>query len=148
MLLLAATGLQAQVIIKHDGERVKLGNNKLVKMVFESYGTNNGDDIHFVCQAGDTLTFDIDDIRVIGFAEDFNRIDEVKQTGETAIVYDAATSTVYVVNAKEESSIQIFGADGKLAKSVKGTVAALPELKAGLYIVSYNQKLNAKIVKK
>ena len=90
-LCLVAMGMQAQVIIKHDGEKVKFDTDELVKMVFTTYDyyDNNGDNIHFVRQSGDTLTFDIDEVYVMGFAEDFTRIDEVKQAGEPAIVYDA-----------------------------------------------------------
>lgn len=147
MLLLAATGMQAQVMYKHSGEKVDFKEDKLVKMVFDEYGGNNGDDILFIRQSGDTLTFDIDDIRVMGFAADFSQIEKVKQSGEAAIVYDATTHTVYVVNA-EEGAIRIFTAEGKLVKSAKGTTISVANLADGLYIVSYDMKLNAKIIKK
>lgn len=148
-LCLMAMGMQAQVLIKHGGEKVKFGDDKLVKMVFTTYDTNenNGDNIHFVRQSGDTLTFDIDEIYVMGFAEDFTRIDEVKQAGRAAIVYDAGGHTVYVVNAGE-GDISIFTADGRRVKSVRGTSVSVADLADGLYVVSYNEKLNAKIVKK
>jgi DNA-binding beta-propeller fold protein YncE len=148
-LCLVAVGMQAQVIIKHNGEKVEFGTNELVKMVFNSYGNNdnNGDNIRFVRQAGDTLTFDIDEIYVMGFAEDFTRIDEVKQAGQAAIVYDAKGHTVYVVNA-EVGTISIFTADGRRVKSAQGTSVSVADLAYGLYVVSYNEKLNAKIVKK
>lgn len=147
MLLLAATGMQAQVMYKHSGEKVDFKEDKLVKMVFDEYGENNGDDILFIRQSGDTLTFDIDDIRVMGFAADFSQIEMVKQSGEAAIVYDATTHTVYVVNA-EEGAIRVFTAEGKLVKSAKGTAISVANLADGLYIVSYDMKLNAKIIKK
>lgn len=147
MLLLAATGMQAQVMYKHSGEKVDFKEDKLVKMVFDEYGGNNGDDILFIRQSGDTLTFDIDDIRVMGFAADFSQIEKVKQSGEAAIAYDATTHTVYVVNA-EEGAIRIFTAEGKLVKSAKGTAISVANLADGLYIVSYDMKLNAKIIKK
>ena len=148
-LCLVAVGMQAQVIIKHNGEKVEFGTNELVKMVFNSYGNNdnNGDNIRFVRQAGDTLTFDIDEIYVMGFAEDFTRIDEVMQAGQAAIVYDAKVHTVYVVNA-EMRTISIFTADGRRVKSAQGTSVSVADLADGLYVVSYNEKLNAKIVKK
>ena len=147
MLLLAATGMQAQVMYKHSGEKVDFKEDKLVTIVFDEYGENNGDDILFIRQSGDTLTFDIDDIRVMGFAADFSQIEKVKQSGEAAIVYDATTHTVYVVNA-EEGDIRIFTAEGKLVKSAKGTTISVANLADGLYIVSYDMKLNAKIIKK
>lgn len=149
LCLVAATGLQAQVLIHHNGEKTNFGEDKLVKMVFDIYdAASNGDNILFVRQSGDTITFDIDEIYVMGFAEDFTRIDEVKEQGQAAIVYDAATATVHIVNAEEEGVIRLFSADGHLVKSAAGHTLALPELEAGLYVVSYNEKLNAKIVKK
>lgn len=148
-LCLMAMGMQAQVLIKHGGEKVKFGDDKLVKMVFTTYDyyDNNGDNIHFVRQSGDTLTFDIDEVYVMGFAEDFTRIDEVKQAGEPAIVYDAKGYAVYVVNA-EAGTIGIFTADGRRVKSARDTSVSVADLADGLYVVSYNEKLNAKIVKK
>lgn len=147
MLLLAATGMQAQVMYKHSGEKVDFKEDKLVTIVFDEYGENNGDDILFIRQSGDTLTFDIDDIRVMGFAVDFSQIEKVKQSGEAAIAYDATEHTVYVVNA-EEGAIRVFTAEGKLVKSAKGTAISVANLADGLYIVSYDMKLNAKIIKK
>ena len=147
MLLFAAAGMQAQVVYKHNGEKVDFEGDKLVKMVFDHYGKNNGDDILFIGESGDTLTFDIDEIRVMGFAKDFTDIEEVKQSGEAAILYDATTHTVHVVNV-EEGDIRIFTAEGKLAKSAKGTAISVANLADGLYIVSYDMKLNAKIIKK
>ena len=147
MLLFATAGMQAQVMYKHGGEKVDFKEDKLVKMVFDEYGENNGDDILFIRESGDTFTFDIDDIRVMGFAADFNEIEKVMQSGEMAIVYDATEHSVYVVNA-EEGAIRIFTADGKLVKSAKGTAISVANLTDGLYIVNYDMKLNAKIIKK
>lgn len=148
-LCLTAIGMQAQVLIQHNGEKVNFSGDKLVKMVFDSYSReHNGEEILFIYQSGDTATFDMEAVYVMGFAEDFTRIDEVKEQGQATIVYDAATATVHIVNAEEEGVIRLFGADGHLVKSAAGHTLALPELGAGLYVVSYNEKLNAKIVKK
>ena len=64
LCLVAATGMQAQVLIKHgtNKEKIEFGEDKLVKMVFDTYGESNGNDIFFVRQSGDTLTFDINQI--------------------------------------------------------------------------------------
>lgn len=150
-LLLAATGMQAQVLFKHgeNKEKIEFGTDKLVKMVFTYNGENNGDDIYFIRQSGGTLTFDIDEIYAMGFAKDFTKIEEVKQTGEAAIVYNATTHTVYVVNSEDSNGvIHIFNAEGKPVKSIEGTSISVADLDEGLYIVSYNMELNAKIVKK
>lgn len=148
-LCLVAMGMQAQVLIQHNGEKVNFDDNKLVKMVFDSYSReHNGEDILFIYQSGDTATFAMNVVYVMGFAEDFTRVDEVKEQGQTVIAYDAATATVHIVNAREKGVIRLFSADGHLMKSAAGHTLALPELDAGLYVVSYNEKLNAKIVKK
>lgn len=150
LCLVAATGLQAQVLVKHgeSKERMDFGSDKLVKMVFNSYDTeSNGDNILFIRESGDSLTFDIDAIYVLGFAADFTEIEAVEAAGEAAILYDAATATIHIANA-EKGNICIFNAKGQLVKSGKGTSLSVADLMDGLYIVSYNQKLNAKIVKK
>lgn len=147
VMLLAATGMQAQVMFKHNGEKVDFMEDKLEVILFDLYGDNNGDNILFIRQSGEMLTFDIDDIRVMGFAADFSKVEKVKQSGEATIVYDAKEHIVYVVNA-EEGEIHLFTADGKLVKSAKGTTISVDDLDDGLYIVSYDMKLNAKILKK
>lgn len=147
-LCLVAMGMQAQVLIQHNGEKVNFDDNKLVKMVFDSYSReHNGEEILFIYQSGDTATFDIAAVYVMGFAEDFTRIDEVEEQGQAAIVYDAKGHTVYVANA-EAGTIALFTADGRRVKSARGTSVSVADLADGLYVVSYNEKLNAKIVKK
>lgn len=147
-LCLVAVGMQAQVLIQHNGEKVNFTDNKLVKMVFDSYSReHNGEDILFIYESGDTATFDMAAVYVMGFAEDFTRIEEVEQAGEAAIVYDAKEHTVYVANAVA-GTITLFTADGRRVKSARGTSISVADLADGLYVVSYNEKLNAKIVKK
>lgn len=152
LCIVGATGLQAQVLVKHgeNKETIEFGNDKLVKMEFNSYDReSNGDNILFIFQSGNTMTFDIDEIYALGFAADFTEIEAVTAAGETAILYDAATATVHIVNAEEKKgNINIFNAEGRLVKSGKGITLSVADLTEGLYIVSYNQKLNVKIVKK
>ena len=151
LCLVAATGMQAQVLVKHgkDKEKIEFGNDKLVKIVFDSYGESNGNDIFFVRQSGDTLTFDINQVYRLGFAADFTEVEQAKLHGETAILYNAASATIHIANAKDEKgSILLFNAEGRLVKSGKGSTLSVSELGDGLYIVSYNNVLNAKIVKK
>ena len=151
LCLVAATGMQAQVLIKHgtNKEKIEFGEDKLVKIVFDSYGENNGNDIIFVRQSGDTLTFDINQIYRLGFAADFTEMAQTELDGTMAILYDAGTATVHIANAKDEKGvIHLFNAEGHLVKSGKGIALSVAELGSGLYIVSYNNVLNAKIVKK
>ena len=48
----------------------------------------------------------------------------------------------------DAGTIGIFTADGRRVKSARGTSVSVADLADGLYVVSYNEKLNAKIVKK
>ena len=150
LCLVAATGLQAQVLVKHgeNKERIELGDDKLVKMVFDVYGENNGENILFIRQSGDTITFDIDQIYRLGFAADFTEVDQTELDGKMAILYDAAGATVHIVNAKEKGIIRLFNAEGRLVKSAEGHTLSVAELGAGLYIETSNTVLNATIVKK
>lgn len=151
VLLMLGLGVQAQVIIKHgeNGERIDFGNDKLVKMLFDVNGKNNGDDIEFVRQSGDILVFDVDEIYAMKFADDYSTIEDVKRVGEAAIVYDAASYRVYIVNVEEaDGAICIFNAEGKPVKRAEGVSVSVADLPDGLYVVTYNMELNAKIVKK
>ncbi len=151
LCLIAATGMQAQVLIKHgeSKEKITFGKDKLVKMVFDVNGENNGDNITFVRQSGETLIFDMDEVYRLGFAANYTEVEQAELDGEMAILYDAASATVHIANAKDEKgTILIFNAEGRLVKSGKGSVLSVTELGDGLYIVSYNNVLNAKIVKK
>lgn len=146
--LIANVSLQAQVLIKHDCEKINFDNDKLLKIVFEEYGAYNGDGIGFVSQSGDTLTFDIDEIYVLGFAADFTDVEQVLQSGKITILYDAANATLHVVNATEKGVINIYDANGKNVKSGKGNTMSIGELPPALYVVSYNKVLNVKVMKR
>lgn len=151
VLLMLGLGVQAQVIIKHgeNGKQVDFGDDKLVKMLFDVDGKNNGDDIEFVRQSGDILVFDVDEIYAMKFAENYSTVEDVKRSGETAIAYDADAYRVYIVNVKETNgAICIFNAEGKSVKRAEGVSVSVDDLPDGLYVVTYNMELNAKIVKK
>lgn len=158
MLLLAAVGMQAQVIVKHGEkqEKVEFGEDKLVKITFDNLVYINNyneldcdDNIYFHRQSGDTLIFTMEEVRVMGFAADFTKVDEVAQAGKTVIAYDAAECMVHIVNAAEGGGdIVIYTAEGKPVKRGQGIALSVGDLDAGLYIVNYNKELNAKIVKK
>lgn len=149
--LVTTMGLQAQVLVKHgeNKERIELGEDKLAKMIFNVYDTeSNGDNVLFIRQSGDTLTFDIDQIYRLGFAADFTEVEQTELDGKLAIIYDAANAIVYIINAKEKGIIRLFNVEGRLVKCIEGHILSVAELNAGLYIVSYNNVLNAKIMKK
>ena len=94
--------------------------------------------------------FDFDDFDE-DYDDDFEDEEEIIEdikAGKEIIVYDEAASKVYVANAKQFTSFVLFNAEGKQLRSVEGNVISLAGLPAGLYIVSYNGVLNAKILKK
>lgn len=145
ILLLAATAMQSQVLVKNDWEHIKLTDDKLEKIIFTS--EYNGEGITFVLRSGETLTFDIDELHSFGFASDYTDIETVRISGKTTIAYSEEAATVHIVNA-EVGDIHIFSSEGKWVKSTKGTAISVADLPKGLYIVSYNKVLNAKIIKK
>ena len=51
-------------------------------------------------------------------------------------------------NAQEQSVIRIYNAEGRLVRKANAAQLSVANLDAGLYIVSYNNVLNAKILKK
>lgn len=134
--------IQAQVLIDSNGNSIKFSDKKLTHILFDK------NDITFVNEAGDSLTFNIDEIHSLGFADDYTAINELESVSKAVIAYDANAATVHIVGAKEEGEILLFNADGRLLLKVKGNKADLRKFPAGLYIVSYNKVLNAKIVKK
>lgn len=143
LALVAGIAVQAQILEKIDGEQIKFTTEKLVRIVPE------GDSITFEGEKGLVYTFDIAELHSLGFAADYTEIDKVESSGQAAIVYDAVSATIYVVNTKDkEGTIFVFNADGKVVKRADGTSTSIADLPKGLYIVSYNMELNAKIVKK
>lgn len=142
ILTLVGMTIQAQVLLESDGNTIKFDGKKLTCVLFDK------NDITFVNEAGDSLTFNIDEIQSLSFAEDYNAISEIGNVAKTVIAYDTDAATVYVVGVKEEGEIRLFDTDGRLVRKAKGNKADVRELPAGLYIVNYNKVLNAKIVKK
>ena len=143
IMLMTGISAQAQVLLKKSGEQVKFDADKLVRIV------PVGDSLVFETQQGATQTFRFSDLQFLGFAQDYTSIKEVEATQKSAILYDASTSTIHVVNAATlDGTLSIYHPDGRLAKRGKGTMLAVSELKSGLYVASYNQKLNVKFIKK
>ena len=63
-------------------------------------------------------------------------------------MYDKQNDVVYVVNGEEDAVLDLYTAGAVLVKSEKGNVMNLKGLAPGLYIVSYNNRINAKILRK
>lgn len=134
--------VQAQVLVDSDKVVNKFGTDKLVKMTFD------GDSVTFETESGVVMNFDITQLHSVGFAEDYTGIEDARLNGEAKILYDAAASVVYVAGSKAQGVTAVYNSEGRLVKVAKANTVSVAELPAGLYIVSYNKKLNAKILKK
>ncbi len=142
LLLLLAAGItaQAQILVKVNGDTIDFKSDKLHTITAYyneiSFDTENGG-----------YSFDIRELDALYFAETPTSVEELP-AGQTAIVYDEQNDVVYVVNGEENAMLELYTAGAVLAKSVKGNSLNLKGLSPGLYIVSYNNKINAKILRK
>lgn len=142
--LLAALQLPAQILIKSNSDTLTFNaSNPITKIIFQQ-----ADTVTFALSDGKTFQIDFTALDKMFFAKDAaTGINDIK-AGEEAIVYDAAAQVVYVVNGKSTASIVLFSAEGKRLRMAKGSHLSLTGLPSGLYVVSYNGVLNAKILKK
>lgn len=145
LALIAVLQLPAQVLVKADGDTVRFESSNPLRKITSQY---SGSSITFTFDNGSKSTFNISELNKIEFAKDATTAIEDIKAGKETIVYDEAASKVYVANAKQFTSFVLFNAEGKQLRSVEGNVISLAGLPAGLYIVSYNGVLNAKILKK
>lgn len=141
VLLAAGVTAQAQILVKVNGEKVAFEDDKLVRI------TANENDICFMTESKNRLYFDIRELDALYFAETPTSVEELP-AGQTAIVYDEQNDVIYVVNGEENATLELYTAGAVLAKSEKGHTLSLKGLAPGLYIVSYNNRINAKILRK
>ena len=142
LLVLLAAGItaQAQILVKANGETLNFNEDKL-KTITASYNR-----IYFSTD-NTTHSFDIRELDALYFAETPSSVESLP-AGQTAIVYDKQNDVVYVVNGEEDAVLDLYTAGAVLVKSEKGNVMNLKGLAPGLYIVSYNNRINAKILRK
>jgi hypothetical protein len=140
LLLTAGITAQAQILVKVNGETIGFNGDKL-RTITASYNVINFD------TENDRYSFDIRELDALYFAETPSSVDELP-AGQTAIVYDEQNDVVYVVNGEENATLELYTTGAVLAKSVKGNSLNLKGLAPGLYIVSYNNRINAKILRK
>lgn len=142
LLVLLAAGItaQAQILVKVNGETIDFNGDKL-QTITASYNVINFD------TENDRYSFDIRELDALYFAETPSSVDELP-AGQTAIVYDEQNDVVYVVNGEENATLELYTTGAVLAKSEKGHTLNLKGLAPGLYIVSYNNRINAKILRK
>ena len=142
LLVLLAAGItaQAQILVKVNGETLNFNEDKL-KVITADYNT-----VTFSTE-NRNYSFDIRDLDALYFAETPSSVEALPE-GQTAIVYDEQNDVVYVVNGEENATLELYTAGAVLAKSEKGHTLNLKGLAPGLYIVSYNNRINVKILRK
>ena len=141
VLLAAGVTAQAQILVKVNGEKVAFEDDKLVRIIA------NENDICFMTESENRMYFDIRELDALYFAETPSSVEALPE-GQTAIVYDEQNDVIYVVNGEENATLELYTAGAVLAKSEKGHTLNLKGLAPGLYIVSYNNRINAKILRK
>ena len=141
VFLAAGFSAQAQVLVRVNGENITFENDALVKI------TSNYNDIIFTRASGSTDVFDIRSIKGLYFAQESTEIASLP-VGETAIVYDRQNDVVYVVNGENDKNLNVYTAEGLLVKRVQGNKVSLKGVAPGLFIVNYNNEINAKILRK
>lgn len=140
VLLAAGVTAQAQILVKVNGETLNFNEDKL-KVITADYNT-----VTFSTE-NRNYSFDIRDLDALYFAETPTSVEELP-AGQTAIVYDEQNDVIYVVNGEENAKLELYTVGAVLVKSEKGNVMSLKGVAPGLYIVSYNNRINAKILRK
>lgn len=138
-LFLFVMTVQSQVLINVNGDKHDFNNNLIsiktagnTKLLFQTDGT--------------THLFDIRDISSLDFASSYNDIKSV-DCSEILIAYDEKAEKVVAINGTAGAVITIYDSNGIQVKKVCGNEVCISELAPGLYIVNYNRRLNAKILK-
>ena len=139
-ILLVSLSAQAQVLTLANGDTIKFENELTITQ------GNNYSELNF--STGDQgYTFDIREIESLDFAATYTGIESISEN-ETIIAYNAEEEKVIVINGSNDGEITLFDGKGTVVKSARGSETSVGDLAPGLYIVNYNRKINAKILKK
>lgn len=139
-ILLVSLSAQAQVLTLANGDTIKFENELTITQ------GNNYYELNF--STGDQgYTFDIREIESLDFAATYTGIESISDN-ETIIAYNAEEEKVIVINGSNDGEITLFDDKGTVVKSARGSETSVGDLAPGLYIVNYNRKINAKILKK
>lgn len=139
-ILLVSLSAQAQVLTLANGDTIKFENELTITQ------GNNYSELNF--STGDQgYTFDIREIESLDFAATYTGIESISDN-ETIIAYNAEEEKVIVINGSNDGEITLFDDKGTVVKSARGSETSVGDLAPGLYIVNYNRKINAKILKK
>lgn len=139
----ASLFVHAQILERHNNATsIDLSNNRVRLIIPQK------DSVTLVTQSGGSLSFSIEVIKRLKWAEAPEKIKDLEKLPEMAIIFDSKKKEIYVLNADKNSLILLYNSDGKLIRSCRGASANVADLPDGMYIVSCNGNLTAKIVKK
>lgn len=139
-ILLVSLSAQAQVLTLANGDTIKFENELTITQ------GNNYSELNF-STGNQGYTFDIREIESLDFAATYTGIESISDN-ETIIAYNAEEEKVIVINGSNDGEITLFDDKGTVVKSARGSETSVGDLAPGLYIVNYNRKINAKILKK
>lgn len=139
-ILLVSLSAQAQVLTLANGDTIKFENKLTITQGNNYYELNFSTENRWD-------TFDIREIECLDFAATYTGIESISDN-ETIIAYNAEEEKVIVINGSNDGEITLFDDKGTVVKSARGSETSVGDLAPGLYIVNYNRKINAKILKK
>lgn len=148
-MLVATLQLSAQTLVKTNGDTLRFDKTNPLRKITATIEFSQGYNyVDLYLQNGAGVSFHVSDLDKILFADSEETAIEAIKTNKETIVYNAEANKVYVTNPKKDSSLMVYNIEGKCLRGVKGSELYLTGLPAGLYIVSYNNTLNVKILKK
>lgn len=139
-ILLVSLSAQAQVLTLANGDTIKFENKLTITQGNYYHELNFSED-------DQRYTFDIREIESLDFAATYTGTESISDN-ETIIAYNAEEEKVIVINGSNDGEITLFDGKGTMVKSARGSETSVGDLAPGLYIVNYNRKINAKILKK
>ena len=135
--------VHAQILERHNNaSSIDLSNNRVRLIIPQK------DSVTLVTRSGGSLSFSIEAIKRLKWAEAPEKIKELEKQPDMAIIYDSKKKDIYILNADKNCLISLYNSDGKLIRSSRGTSTNVADLPDGMYIVSCNGNLTAKFVKK
>ena len=139
-ILIVSLSAQAQTLVLANGDTIKFENELTITQ------GNNYYELNF-STVDQWYTFDIREIECLDFAATYTGIESISDN-ETIIAYNAEEEKVIVINGSNDGEITLFDSKGTVVKSARGSETSVGDLAPGLYIVNYNRRINAKILKK
>ena len=145
-LFVIGMAAHSQTLILVNGDSIDLKTDfTITPKANTSYW--NYDQIEFSTK--DTVyNFDIRELATLRFAAYYTSDISNIKAEEAVILYDEPGDRVVVHNGTDNATITIYNSKGAFVKSTKGKEISTKGLYPGVYIVNYNNKSNAKILKK